>query len=380
MRGKQLNVENPLAQFREWELSRFQPLTPGMDVLVKSFVCKHLPKICFEIYEGGKFAAMKRRRALRDADPKRQERKRIKKINELKAKMAEKLQKKREVEEAAAADAVKDEGGDETVVVKMEGDVDDDGDTPRKRKRSDSGMSSHDGTVEGEEEDRKLKAVKIELEENYDEEEYEENIEVSEVDLLQTALDTLGKTREEAEADRRKLLAGELLVEGDDDAPSDDDENLGYMGDGARQSFKVKPKASVGDANADAPVRRVYKDIRALPMSDDEVEMLEKAGYTVVSDGDEDSKIIGGNMPTPFRSNPNKDKDKAIKLKIQFRYKFDIVELDAEGHIIDKGDDDFTPSKNWAGRMAGFEFKLGERGLGYYRTGKKVVVPSNTAY
>jgi hypothetical protein len=56
------------------------------------------------------------------------------------------------------------------------------------------------------------------------------------------------------------------------------------------------------------------------------------------------------------------------------------VELDAAGHVIDKGDADFKPSKSWKGRMAGFEFKLGERGLGYYRTGKAVVVPSNTAY
>jgi hypothetical protein len=57
-----------------------------------------------------------------------------------------------------------------------------------------------------------------------------------------------------------------------------------------------------------------------------------------------------------------------------------MVQLDVYGHVIDMGDDDFTPSKSWIGRKAGFEFKLGERGLGYYRTGKKVVVPSNTAY
>jgi hypothetical protein len=67
-------------------------------------------------------------------------------------------------------------------------------------------------------------------------------------------------------------------------------------------------------------------------------------------------------------------------IKIKFREKFDIVELDSNGHVIDMGDDDFSPSKNWVGRKAGFEFKLGERGLGYYRTGKAVRVPSNTAY
>jgi hypothetical protein len=36
------------------------------------------------------------------------------------------------------------------------------------------------------------------------------------------------------------------------------------------------------------------------------------------------------------------------------------------------------PSLKWIGRKGGFEFKLGERGLGYYRTGTKVVVPINT--
>ncbi len=45
-----------------------------------------------------------------------------------------------------------------------------------------------------------------------------------------------------------------------------------------------------------------------------------------------------------------------------------------------KGDDDFIPSINWTGRRGGFEFKLGERGMGYYRTGKAVIVPSNMAY
>ena len=60
--------------------------------------------------------------------------------------------------------------------------------------------------------------------------------------------------------------------------------------------------------------------------------------------------------------------------------KGDVVELDAHGHVIDKGDDDFLPSKQWIGRKAGFEFKMGQRGLGYYRTGKPVIVPSNTMY
>ena len=97
-------------------------------------------------------------------------------------------------------------------------------------------------------------------------------------------------------------------------------------------------------------------------------------------------------MPTPFRSRNDKDDNgddatanintnkKKPKASIQFRTKFDIVELDAAGHVIDTGDNDFAPSKTWAGRKTGFEFKLSERGLGYYRTGKKVIVPSNNAY
>ena len=108
---------------------------------------------------------------------------------------------------------------------------------------------------------------------------------------------------------------------------------------------------------------------------------MRKAGYTVVSDADEETKIIGGNTLPPFRSRPKSEHSERIgSLMIKFRIKPDIVELDANGHIIDKGDDDFSPSKKWNGRKAGFEFKLGERGLGYYRTGRKVVVPSNTAY
>jgi hypothetical protein len=45
------------------------------------------------------------------------------------------------------------------------------------------------------------------------------------------------------------------------------------------------------------------------------------------------------------------------KIKIKFRTKFDIVELDANGHAVDKGDDDFAPSKKWIGRKAGFEIQ-----------------------
>jgi len=215
-----------------------------------------------------------------------------------------------------------------------------------------------------------------------------------EEDLLENAWDTLQeseagerKTREDAEADRKKLLSGELLVEGAD-VPSDDEEELDYTGEDGdgKRSFVVN-KSKTRSQPEDHT--KMYKDIRALPMREEEAELLRKAGYSVVSDAETESKVIGGNMPNPFRSRNTKvdngDDDvnstkKKSKISIKFRTKFDIVELDAAGHVIDKGDNDFSPSETWTGRDAGYEFKLGERGLGYYRTGKKVVVPSNTAY
>ena len=194
---------------------------------------------------------------------------------------------------------------------------------------------------------------------------------------LESALDMLqentegGRTREEAEADRQRLLAGEVqdATEEDGDYVPADDEDLGYTLENARQAFMAQPKK-----------QSRYRDIRALPLAEEEAELLRKAGYTIVSDSETEGRVIGGNQPTPFREIPHAEPPKIGHVSIVFRSKFDIVELDANGHVIDKGDEDFKPSKTWTGRMAGFEFKLGERGLGYYRTGKKVVVPSNTAY
>lgn len=45
MRGNQLDIERQLSNFRNYELSRFHPLVPGMDVLPRSFQVKELPKI-----------------------------------------------------------------------------------------------------------------------------------------------------------------------------------------------------------------------------------------------------------------------------------------------------------------------------------------------
>ena len=261
--------------------------------------------------------------------------------------------------------------------VKSEDDGEDDND--RKRKRSDSDL---------EDEAEQIKAVKDEPEAG--------DVDGEEEDLLENALDTLQdseggerKTREDAEADRKKLLSGELLVEGAA-ITAGDDEDLDFTGDGeeGRRSFVVN-NAKLRSRQTEEEAK-LYKDIRALPIKEEEAELLRKAGYTVVSDAEVEATIVGGNMPTPFRSKVVKDENgeeisanthaKKLKGSIQFRTKFDMVELDANGLIVDKGDNDFTPSKSWKGRMAGFEFKLGERGLGYYRTGKKVVVPSNTAY
>lgn len=332
MRGSELNVELPLHNFREYELSKFQPHISGQDILAKAFRVKELPKICFEgIYPGGKLEAMKKRRALRLADPERQERKRLAKLEELKLKMDEikrkKEDKKRKREEVELLDETAAMGqslnDDEVVVTKIE----DEG----------SGMNQ-------------------------------------ETNLLEDALDTMlgntgeAKTREEAEADRQKLLAGELLVEGIE--AESDDEEAGYTGDGARLTYFAKSKTAVQ-----------YKDKRSLPITDAEAEILKKMGYAIVSD--DECKILGTNLIPQWRASRGTGDVKVRKPivgKIIFKRKFDMVELDARGYVVDKGDDDFMPSKQWVGRKPGFEFKLGERGLGYYRTGKKVVVPSNTSY
>lgn len=314
MRGDQLNIELPLQNFREWELDRFQPAVPGMDVLCRVFPVKELPKICFEdIYPGGKEEAMKKRRKARNEDPARQEKKRLARLEELKQRMAVMQRKK-----------------DET----------------RKRKID-----------EVEDEDEVLQAVK--------EEERAPGIEAAEAteetDLLATALDAIqesGQTREEAEAERLKLLRSDEV----DEAAYEEDEEVGYegAGEGARQSVFQKRKTNK------------FKNKRCLPDSEEDAELLRKLGFPIVSD--DEVQVVGGTLP---QAPPRIERS---LVRIRFHEPFDMVELDSHGRVLDKGDDDFQPSKSWMGRRAGFEFKLGERGLGYYRTGKAVVVPSNTAY
>jgi hypothetical protein len=327
MRGNELNIELPLSNFREWELGRFQPLIPGMDILAKVFKVKDLPKICFQdMYEGGKDEAMQRRRKILDADPVRQEKKRLAKYNELKAKMAEIQMKKEE--------------------------------KTKKRNRA-----------EVETDDQVSMLVKEEIEGAADAETSGETpVETEETDLLQSALDTIqetgeAKTREEAEADRQKLLSGELMEEGDDKQNVSDDDEYGYTMDRGRHSLMVT---------------QLHKDKRSLPLSEGSAEILKKLGYAAVSD--DEAKVLGANMIPPWRDSNAPPERVPSRVKFNFLEKVHMMELDAMGYVIDTGDDDFTPSKTWTGRRAGFEFKLHDRGLGYYRTGKKVVVPSNTAY
>jgi hypothetical protein len=83
MKGDQLNVETQIQAFKTTELQRFQPAIPGCDMTTNYFTTKRLPKEVFAQYEGGKEEAMKKRRERRDADPKRQAKKREAKLEEV---------------------------------------------------------------------------------------------------------------------------------------------------------------------------------------------------------------------------------------------------------------------------------------------------------
>mmetsp|Transcript_20241 Transcript_20241/g.37159 ORF Transcript_20241/g.37159 Transcript_20241/m.37159 type:complete len:585 (+) Transcript_20241:300-2054(+) len=356
MRGNQLDVERQLTNFRNYELSRFHPLIPGMDILPRSFCVKELPSICFDdIYEGGKVAAMKLRRKLIEADPKRQEAKNKKKLAKLKKKM-EAMQRKKQDAESANAKSNEEETADVVSNEAAEEDISDS--RKRKREEDDTAQEGETNPVKGEDEEEEEAALL-------------ENL----LDTIEGAGVAQHKTREEAEIDRQKLLAGELLGDGEDEAD---------QGDIAAAVKNEKPE-------------------RKLTREEREAEILRRSGLVIVSD--DEATVLGGNMILPWRhgykqamaagvkkEEPTDDQggdDKAsnkpkpfvrVRTTIKFKTKFDVVELDASGRVIDKGDDDFMPSLKWIGRKGGFEFKLGERGLGFYRTGKKVVVPSNVAY
>ena len=322
MRGDQLNVELPLQNFRDWDLSRFQPLIPGMDILVRHFPVQHLPKICFEgLYAGGKMEAMRKRRQLRNADPVRQEKRKLAQLEELKVKMAE-MQRKKEEQ------------------------------LDRKRKR--------DGNDEGDEEP-------IQLADDVTDAPMQNETENEETNLLESALDTAMQNSDQPEP----FMEERPMVEPD-----------GYESDENAVGYKDDVRQVILPKNVKEEER--YKDKRSLPVPDEVAEALRQVGVHMVSD--DEAVVLGGGGTSAFSGHFRSDTLEVAssllpsRVTIRFREKFDMVELDALGHVIDKGDEDFTPSPSWIGRRAGFEFKLGERGLGYYRTGKKVVVPSNTAY
>ncbi len=343
MRGNQLNIEQQMQNFREWELNRFQPLLNGMDMLVKTFKVKELPLICFEgIYEGGKLEGMQKRRRIRDADPKRQEAKRLAKLNALKQKMAE-IQKKKEKAQLAERKRKREDG--------------DDGDEDENDESKQTKSETNNNETKNEDQTTAMKQPSTNDAETNDEFDAEEEF------LLENALDNIqteagesGKTREEAELDRKKLLAGELLIEGAGGAEEEDDGGDYYGTDDGKQW--------------------TAKNTKIKTLAEEEADILRNSGYIIISDDDAD--VIGGNMILPWRI--AKEEDKKPKAEIKFKTEFDIIELDVNGYVVDKGDEDFTPSSKWIGRRPGFEFKLGERGIGYYKTGKKVRVPSNVAY
>jgi hypothetical protein len=294
---------------------------------------------CFEgIYEGGKIEAMKRRRMLIEADPKRQEAKTKRRLAKLKKKVEAMQQKKvqsasSKSKEASNESDVKDEPDDSLT-------------ESRKRKRDvDDGDEEEVASIKEEEEE----AAQLE----------------SALDMLQDDAGVTHKTREEAEMDRQKLLAGTGLQWDEDEEAAD--------------------------------VKHDESDAK-LSMEERDAEILRRSGLVLVSD--DEATVVGGNRILPWRKgyrssvnvvkkeeegNDASDEKPQLLIKprvnIKFKTEFPgLIELDPNGRAIDKGDDDFTPSSKWIGRKGGFEYKLGERGLGYYRTGKKVVVPSNVAF
>jgi hypothetical protein len=269
---------------------------------------------------------MKRRRMLIEADPKRQEAKTKKKLAKLKKKMEAMQQKKASKKEETSE--VKDET-DEALL------------ESRKRKRDEDDESEGDAVAKEEEEE----AAQLE----------------SALDMLQDDAGLAHKTREEAEIDRQKLLAGAGLQWDEEEEAAD------------VKRDEVDGKLSQEEINA---------------------EILRRSGVVIVSDDDE-ATVVGGNRILPWRQgyksivvkkeeNGSEESDRRpVKARAAIKFKSEfpgLIELDANGRVIDKGDDDYMPSSKWIGRKGGFEYKLGERGLGYYRTGKKVVVPSNVAY
>ena len=366
MKGTALNLEQQVQKFSQFELSKFHaPLVTGVDLLAKIFMVKTLPKICFDgIYEGGKITAMKKRRMMRDSDPARVMAKNNAKLATIKARMEEMNKKKSLLLATTPAES------DETRAT-------------IKRKRS-----------VDEDEDDEESNPKVKLEE--DQVLLDHALDVIQGDTVQG----MTKSKEEAEQDRQKLLSGELFMQGGEadyvesnrieDNDDDDDDEPGYGPEGARKLVNDSQSNDEDENNI-------------ISIAEREAEVLRRSGYHVISDN---VVLVGGNlilpwrqpvrtMPTLINSVTTKKEETAevresssssspfpqmTTVQIKLRTKFDVVELDVNGKVVDIGDDDYMPSLYWAGRRPGFEFKLGDRGIGYYRTGRPVVIPSNLAY
>lgn len=299
MRGNDLNIEQQIHYFKEGDLRRYPSLVNGQDIVFGCHKVKELPRIVFSEYDGSKEEAMKLRRQKLDTDPKRIEAKRLR---ELKEKEDEVERKKASLQEKIAKLQAAAKGS-----------------TP-----------VHTDRIDPKDESASIKTEDTAL--------VDEAIDQEETDLLENALDTIQdknlgvKTREEAAQDRLKLMAG--LSE---DITSIDKNEVG-----------IKSK------------------------SDDVHDLLREAGFHVISD--DEIHMLGANFVPRWRRHDLieaecmkrglKRRYNVEKVTIQLKTKFEgIVELDANGFIIDKGDVNFFPSKQWIGRRAGFEFKLAERGL-----------------
>jgi hypothetical protein len=235
------------------------------------------------MYDGGKAAAMKRRRMLIEADPKRQEAKAKKRLAKLKKKMEAIQQKKAQSATSKASETESD----------LKEELDDSLAETRKRKRDDGAEEEDAGPIEDEEEAAQLESA---------------------LDMLQDDEGVATKTREEAEMDRQKLLAG---LQWDEDEEAVDE--------------------------------KMNESKRKQTVQEREAEILRRSGLVIVSD--DEATVIGGNRILPWRlgykssigaakkeeegSEATDEKTELIvkpRVAIKFKTQFDgLVELDANG-------------------------------------------------
>jgi len=466
-----LDLDPAMRQFRNIELSKFQPLLEGMDVFPRVFPVKELPRIVFEdMYEAGvveeelksqlqqsqqsqsqtvtrvvhpKIVAMKKRRRLADADPKRLEMKRLAKLAGLKRKLEEMQKRKKEKGGNVGNDNEnknENENGDGIIA------------TDQNENKMDSKELNHDHDHDNmvKKEDEKditttattTTTTTTSTPSTTTQEDTSTNdnqIEEEEEALLESALDSIQKNNDKVAQQSQQQQQQD--DDDDNNKDKDKDKDMYYSSEdefyGPNGARKITSSTKEGNENNDDDknnniMNQTPKKTRAQL----DAELLKSSGYNVVSSDEgggtngisnnDSYKVIGGNMIHPWRrpervwmveeveeeeeeDSENDDKEKndhdgarkpkkegntskkhtttttttltnPTKMEVKFCTNFDVVELDSQGYIVDKGDDDFQPSITWIGRKPGFEFKLGERGVGYYRTGKKVVVPSNIAY